>query len=182
MTQPPLPAPLLLSLAIAAGIVLLELLGWVILHPGYARLLPLRRTPPPDLPTPRGATLGEPRRGSGEHVTWRWDPRARAVFFRRRLELGRKPYCTGRLQLDGRGAWALSWAPFPFFAWPAAGAAWIAMLLAVGWAQLPGGLLVMALATGLFGLAIAANLWLSRRAFERLIWPELQEQLRDWLA
>jgi hypothetical protein len=177
-----IPVQLLTSIAIAAAITALELAGWLTLSPLYSRLLPLRKPVPPDLPVPSDASRRQDRRGRGAYVTWRWHPRSQTLIFRRRIELGRKPYSVGRLRLTERGQWELSWAPFPLFAWPAAVAAWIAMLLAVGWAAVPGGMLVMALATGLFGLAVVANLWLSRRAFERHIWPELQEQVQDWLG
>ena len=181
MPSLPIPNPVLMSLAIAGAISALEVVGWFILSPHFTRLLPLGRPVPPELPTPAGDALEREERGSGAYVTWRWHPRSRALLFRRRLEPGRKPYCIGRLQLDHRGGWQLAWAPFPFFAWPAAGAAWFAGLVGLGWARTPGGGAVAMGATFLFGLVILANLWLSRRAFDSLVWPELQEQLREWL-
>jgi hypothetical protein len=181
MSSLPMPAPVLASLAIAAAITALELVGWLILCPRFTRLLPFRRSVPEGLPTPKGEDLRTEQRGRSEHVAWRWHPGSRALLFRRRLELGRKPYCIGRLHLDHDGRWVLQWAPFPLFAWPAAAAAWVAVLLGLGWAALPGGLLVMTIASALFLLVIGANLWLSRRAFDSLIWPEVKEQLREWL-
>jgi len=168
-------------MAIAAAIGVLELVGWFTLCPRYTRLLPFRREVPPDLPVPTGDLLARDERGAGDRVAWRWRAGSRAVIFRRRVEPGRKPYCIGRLQLTDRG-WVLSWAPFPFFAWPAALAAWFAVLLGLGWGSTPGGTVIMGAATALFLAAIAANLWLSRGAFERWVWPELQEQVRDWLG
>jgi hypothetical protein len=182
MDSLPLPPPLLASLLITAGFIALELVGWLILHPRYARLLPFRRPVPEDLPRPKGDEIERAWCGSGERVTWRWHPGSRALLFRRRLEPGRKPYCIGRLHLDARGRWQLQWAPFPFFAWPAAISAWVVTLLALGWAAMPGGALIMGVATLLFLLAIAANLHLSRRAFERVVWPELQRQLREQIS
>ena len=174
--------PVLISLAIAAGITSLELVGWFILCPRFTRLLPFQRPVPEGLPTPQGRQLEQEQRGSGERVAWRWHPGSRALLFRRRLEPGRKPYCIGRLSLDRGGRWALKWAPFPFFTWPAAVGVWIAAFLGRGWLDIPGGSLVALAATALFALVIAANLWLSRRAFDHIVWPELQEQVRDWLG
>ena len=181
MSSLPLPTPLLLSLAIAAAFTALEVVGWFILCPRFTRLLPFRRPVPEGLPIPEGEDLRTEQRGRGEHVAWRWHPGSRALLFRRRLEPGRKPYCIGRLHLGQDGRWSLQWAPFPFFTWPAAAAAWVAVLLGLGWAAMPGGIVVMSMASSLFLLVIAANLWLSRRAFDSLIWPEMQEQLRGWL-
>ncbi len=177
-----LPLPVVLSMAIAAGFSALEILGWALLSPSYGRLLPLRRPVPADLPIPGAEDRQREHRGRGERVTWRWHPGSQALIFRRRVELGRKPYCIGRMRLDDNDRWQLSWAPFPFFAWPAVAAAWVAVLLGLGWAAIPGGLVVMSLATAMFLLVTAANLWLSKRAFERMVWPELQEQVRDWLG
>ncbi len=182
MVDLPLPAPVLMSIAIAAALIALELLGWFALSPRLARLLPFAGEVPRGLPTPGGARLSEPARGTGPHVAWRWHPGSRARIFRRRLEPGRKPYCIGCLSLDARGAWRLRWAPFPLFGWAAATASWFAAILGLGWTALPGGLLISGAASLLFLLAIAANLHLSRRAFERLVWPEAQQQLRVWLA
>ncbi len=182
MATLPIPAPVLLSLAIAAGIIALEVAGWVILCPRFTRLLPFRRAVPGELPTPRGEERAQQRRGSGEHVTWRWHPGSQALLFRNRIELGRKPYCIGRIRLDGQGRWSLAWAPFPFFSWPAGAAAWFAYLLGIGWAETPGGSLVTVMASAIFLLVILSNLYLSRRAFDRIVWPEMQQQLQDWLG
>jgi len=182
MESLPFPTPVLLSLAIAAFVGVLELVGWFILCPRYSRLLPFRKEVPADLPLPTGEVLNRDERGRGEYTVWRWHAGHRALIFRRRLEPGRKPYCIGRLQLDDQGGWSLSWAPFPFFAWPAAAAAWFILLIGLGWAHSPGGGVMMTVASALFVLVIVANLYLSRRAFDRIVWPELQEQVRDLLA
>jgi len=177
----PLPIPVMWSIVITGVIVALEAAGWFILTPRYARLLPLRRPAPVGLPTPQGDQLTQPARGRGEYVAWRWDPGSRSLLFRRRLEPGRKPYCIGRLHLDATGRWTLSWAPFPFFAWPAATAAWFVLLVGLGWAHTPGGGVMVSVATAIFLAVVLANLALSRAAFDRKVWPEAQEQLRGWL-
>lgn len=176
------PTPVLLSLAIAGGVAALELVGWLILCPRFTRLLPFRRPIPTHLPVPTGERRGQPTRGRCERVVWRWFPGPGAWVFRRRVEPGRKPYCIGRLELRADGRWVLSWAPFPFFSWPALLAAWVAVLIGLGWTAMPGGTLVAGVATLLLLLVVAANLHLSRLAFERVVWPEAQQQLEDWLG
>jgi len=161
---PPL-EPALMSVAIAAIVCALELVGWSMLSPRYARLLPSRRPVPDELPVPRGEELVREHRARGEKVIWRWHPGARAVIFRRRLEPRRRPYFMGCLQLRTDGSWSLSWAPTPLFGWPAAVGAWFAVLLVLGWAAVPGCAPIMGVATTLLLLIIAANLHLSLRAF-----------------
>ena len=182
MVTLPVPTPALISVAIAGAISAQELLGWFILCPRFSRLLPFQRPVDPGLPTPAGPALDQPARGSGEQVTWRWHPGSRALLFRRRITPGRKPYSMGRLHLGRDGRWSLRWAPIPFFSWPAACAAWFAWLLGIGWADSPGGGVIMAMASGLFLSVVLANLYISRRSFDRVVWPELQRQLREWLG
>ncbi len=176
-----LPAPVLYSLAMASGVALLELLGWYLMSPWLHSLLPLR-LPVPELPRVTVPDRLADFSGSAEYVTWRWRPAQRAVHFRRRVELGRKPYSMGSLRLQADGSWELAWAPFPFFSWVAIMAwllvylgAWVLPRSAMG----PG---FAVLAVVAFVAVISANLYLSRRAFLSRIWPELRRELLDWLG
>ncbi|MFH1466966.1 MAG: hypothetical protein ABIO70_21465 [Pseudomonadota bacterium] len=173
-----LPPAVLASLAVAGVVAGVEVLGWALLAPLYGRLLPFSRAVA-DLPRVRDPKVLDDFYGSGRHVTWRWRPGAQAILFRRRIEPSRRPWSTGALFLRADGSWRLAWAPFPFFTWAAVAAAWVAWLLGQG-ARLP--LPLFAGASGVLVLVIAANLWLSRQAFLRLVWPELRGELVGWVG
>ncbi len=172
----PVPAPVAVSLLIAGGIAALELLGWAALLQPYFVLLPFRGRLD-SLPKVSNPAELEDFAGNGTYTTWRWHAASRSLLFRRRVELGRRPYCSGRLVLKQDGSWELRWAPFPFFAWAAGVAAFFAYLFGLGYPSgfvLPGSVVLL--------LVVAANLWLSRRAFVGKVWPELRSELSRWLA
>ena len=141
---------------------------WRFLPAYYDRLLLPLKVDLDGLSLPDGADS----RGVTQRAVWRYDAEREALYFRRQLTMGRRPYCAGCLRRTSDGL-TLRWAPFPLWSWLAAG---IAVAMVAGMNRELG---LTAWVLPFFAVGVLISGVMSRRALTTKIWPELQIMLRE---
>ena len=149
-----------------------ELVGFANTSPSLYARLPFKHQQSVPLPDTDEAVLQQDATGDTATGTWRYISSLRLLVFRRRFEMGRKPYSMGCFTFDSDGRATLRWSPFPLFSLPllvllgpALGYVLWTQTQAIPFAVVP---------TLLFVLVWAANWLLSRNHFLGTLLPEIE--------